>query len=362
MQTKPYGQTGKNVTVVSFGGMRFPDPKNHDASAELVLHAFEKGINYFDTAPGYCGDNSELIMGAAFKHMPRDRYYCSTKCMDADGSKFRASLERSLKRLGVEQIDFMHVWCIVHPGQWQQRLDGGAVAAALKAKEEGLVGHVVTSVHLSGQETCDLLDAAPYLEGLTLGYNAVNFPFRDKALEGAIRRNIGVVTMNPLGGGLIPTHAQRLDFLRAPGDRDVVEAAIRFNVSHPAVTSALVGFSTTEQIDQAVAAVENFNAYPAEHIEKVKAQISSAFDGFCTMCGYCAGCPVDIAITKYMESYNYYILGQGDQGITDRLKWHWWIAPDEAAACIDCGQCEEKCTQHLPIRERLRHIAGLKTT
>lgn len=362
MWTKPYGKTGKNVTVVSFGGMRFPEPKNHDAGAELVLHAFNKGINYFDTAPGYCGDNSELIMGAAFKHMPRDKFLCSTKCMEADGSKFRASLERSLTRLGVQQIDFMHVWCIVRPGQWKERIDGGAVAAAFKAKEEGLVGHVVTSVHLSGQETCDLLDAEPRLEGLTIGYNALNFPFRGKALEGAASHNIGVVTMNPLGGGVIPTHAARLDFLKAPGDRSVIEAALRFNISHPAITSALVGFSTSEQIDQAVAAADNFTGYPAEHIARVKNQIAVSFDGFCTMCGYCAGCPADVAITKYMESYNYSILGEGDQGILNRLKWHWWMAPDEAAACTECGLCEDKCTQHLPIRQRLKYIAGLKKT
>jgi predicted aldo/keto reductase-like oxidoreductase len=364
MWTKPYGKTGKNVTVVSFGGMRFLEPKNHDANADIVLHAFRKGINYFDTAPGYCGDNSEPIMGAAFKHMPRDKYYCATKCMDADGAKFRASLERSLQRLGVEQIDFMHIWCIVHPGQWKERIDGGAVAAAIKAKEEGLVGHVVASVHLSGQETCDLLDGEPALEGLTIGYNAVNFPFRGKALAGAAKHKVGVVTMNPLSGGLIPNNPERFDFLRAPGDRNVVEAAIRFNISHPAVTSALVGFSSKEQVDLAVAAAENFKGYPAAHIEKVKGQISRAFDGLCTMCGYCMadGCPNQVPITKYMESYNYKILdAEGrDAAITDRLKWHWWLPPEGAADCMGCGKCERLCTQHLPIRERLRHIAQLK--
>lgn len=362
MWTKRYGKTGKDVSVVSFGGMRFAERKDHDASAEVVLHAFKNGINYFDTAPWYCDDHSEDIMGTAFRHMPRDKYYCSTKCMEADGGKFRESLERSLTRLGVQQIDFMHIWCLVRPGQWKERRDGGAVAAAIKAKEEGLVGHVVTSVHLSGQETCDLLDAEPCIEGLTIPYNALNAPFRGKALEGALKHNVGVMTMNPLGGGLIPNHAQRLDFLRAPGDRSVVEAAIRFNVSHPGITSALVGFADKKQVDEAVAAVKDFRAYPAEHIEKVKAQISSAFDGLCTMCGYCTGCPVDVPITKYMESYNYYVLGEGDQGILNRLKWHWWMSPDEAAACTQCGECEQKCTQHLPIRERLQHIAGLKAT
>lgn len=359
MWTKPYGQTGKDVSVIGFGGMRFAEPKDRDASTAVVLHAYNKGINYFDTAPGYCGDQSEQIMGAAFRQMDRSRFYCSSKCMDADGAKFRASLERSLQRLGVEQIDFFHIWCIVHPDQWEQRRKGGAVAAAIKAKEEGLIGHVVTSVHLSGAETCAIL-AEEFIEGLTIGYNALNFTFRGEALEFAAKRNIGVVTMNPLGGGMIPTHAERLDFLRAPGDGDVIEAAIRFNVSHPAITSALVGFATVEQVDQAVAAVEGFRSYPASHIEKVKSQLSAAFAGCCTMCGYCKGCPNDVPISKFMESYNHAILGGGDKGITDRLRWHWDLAPEEAAACMGCGKCEKLCTQHLPIIERLRHIATLK--
>ncbi len=360
MRTKPYGRTGKNVTVISFGGMRFANPQDIDANADIVLHGFNKGINYFDTAPGYCGDKSEDIFGAAFRRMPREKFYCSSKCMADDGAQFRESLERSLKRLGVEQIDFFHIWCIVRPEQWKERHDGGAVAAAIKAKEEGLIGHVVTSVHLTGAETCEILKE-DFIEGLTIGYNALNAPYREQALEFAQRHNLGVVTMNPLGGGAVPTHADRLAFLKAPGDADVVQASIRFNISHPAVTSALVGFTTKEHVDQAVAAAEGFEGYPSEHLEKVRTQLSDAFEGLCTMCGYCMNCcPNEVPISKLMESYNYKILEGEDQGILNRLRWHWWMPPETAADCMACARCEQKCTQHLPIRDRLKYIAALK--
>lgn len=359
MWYKPYGKTGKEVSVIGFGGMRFPKPAETEAMAEIVHYAHNKGINYFDTAPYYCDDKSEEIMGCAFKTMKRNTYYVSSKCGEADGGKFRASLEKSLKRLGVDYVDFFHVWCLLWPNQLKERTDGGAIAAALKAKEEGLIKHVVVSTHLNGDDIAAVLDTG-HFEGLTIGYNALNFPFRQKGLEAAQKHNIGVATMNPLGGGLIARNAERLGFLKAPGDRSVVEAALRFNVSQPAITMALVGFSGNQEIDQAVAAVENFTPYSAEHIEKVKAQISKSFDGFCTGCEYCLPCPANISIPRLMDGYNQKILGGNDQDVLNRLKWHWNVPASQAAECIQCGQCEDQCTQHLPIRERLAMIAGLQ--
>jgi len=361
MWTKPYGTTGKDISAVSFGGMRFEEPDDLDAGAEIVLHAHRRGINYFDTAPGYFAGQSEKIMGAAFARMPRESFYCSSKCMAADAGEFRASLETSLKRMRVETIDFFHIWCIVRPAQWDERKAGGAVAAAIKAKEEGLIGHVVVSVHLAGDEICAILREG-LVEGLTVGYNALNVGFRGEALDCAAELGLGVVTMNPLGGGVIPTHAERLDFLREPGDRDVVEAAVRFNVSHPAVTSALVGFGNAQQVDQCVDAVAGFDPHDAATLQRVKDRVGERFGAFCTLCGYCLPCPADVEIPKLMESYNYKILSAGDQAeesIQKRLGWHWGLSPDAAAACTQCGQCEDRCTQHLPIRQRLEEIAAL---
>lgn len=358
MQTKKYGQTGKDVSVISFGGMRFPAPNDIEASAELVLYAHSKGINYIDTAPYYCEDKSEEIVGCAIRSMPRDSFFVSTKCGSPDGAELRVSLERSLKRLNVDYIDFFHIWCLVWPNQLAERVAKGAIGEVLKAKEEGLVKHVVCSTHLEGEEIAKVLDSG-YFEGVTLGYNALNFPFRAKGVEAAGQRNVGVVTMNPLGGGLIPQHAERLSFLKGPNDKDVVEAALRFNISHPAITSALVGFSSKEQIDQAVSAIEGFVPYPAQHIEQVKQHITDKFEGFCTGCGYCLPCPVDIQIPRLIEAYNNLILTGNEQAVASRLKWHWGMAPDAAAACTQCGECENRCTQHLPIRERLQAIAAI---
>lgn len=114
-----YGRTGLKVSAVGFGGMRFDESKSNEENAELLLYVHSKGINYFDTAPTYCSDTSEDIFGIAMKQMRdrRDEYYVTTKGMPVDfntADKARAAVEKSLKRLNVDKIDFYHVWCIRH--------------------------------------------------------------------------------------------------------------------------------------------------------------------------------------------------------------------------------------------------------
>jgi len=353
---RPFGKTGKNVSVISFGGMRFSEPKNLEKSADSLLYAHEKGINYFDTAPIYCGDRSEDIFGHALRQLPRESFYVSSKCSQVKGEDLRKSLERSLRRLGVEQIDFLYIWHLMNPADWEKRKQGGAIEAALRAKEEGLIGHLLCSSHMEGEGLSKVLDEEIF-EGVLLGYNAINFPYRQAAVEQAGKQGIGVVTMNPLGGGLIPQNPEHFAFLKTDTANDVVSAALQFNLSHPDITTALVGFADIQEIDQAVAAVDSFVPNSKEQQQKLQKNIEASFNGFCTGCGYCLPCPVDIPIPKYLDSYNQLILTNGNrQAVLDRYRMHWNITPQQAKECIACGACEERCTQHLPIIQRLAEL------
>ncbi|MDX2495785.1 MAG: aldo/keto reductase [Desulfuromusa sp.] len=356
MLYRSFGKTGKEVSVISFGGMRFSDPQNLEKSSDLILYAHNRGINYFDTAPVYCGDRSEDIFGHALRQLPRESFYVSTKCSRPKGDDLRKSIERSLERLGVEKIDFFYIWHLMNQADWEKRKQGGAVEAALQAKEEGLIGHLLCSSHMEGEGLAKVLDEEIF-EGVLLGYNAINFPYRRSAVEHAGKQGIGIVTMNPLGGGLIPQNPERFAFLKTDTANDVVSAALQFNLSHPALTTALVGFANTQEIDQAVAAADNFVPHSADQQQKLRDNIETAFDGLCTGCGYCLPCPVGIPIPKYLDSYNQLILTNGDrQAVLDRYRMHWNITPQQAKECIRCGDCEERCTQHLPIMQRLEEL------
>ena len=121
---KPYGKTGIEMSAVGFGGMQFDMTRSKEENAGLVQYAIDKGINYLDTAPGYCQDQSEDIFGLAIQQMThkRDDFYISTKAMPEafdTTEKAMGQVDKSLKRLKVDTIDFYHVWCVRRLDQYE---------------------------------------------------------------------------------------------------------------------------------------------------------------------------------------------------------------------------------------------------
>lgn len=364
MQYKEYGKTGKKVSVIGFGGMRFrkEDYENSfEKAAMIVRKASELGINYFDTAPFYCDDKSEEIMGEAFKNMPNP-YYVSTKSMinnEPTADDVRKRLEKSLTRMGLEKINFYNMWCILNLEQYQKVMaPGGPYEGALKAKEEGLIDHIVFSTHCSGEEIEKIVNEG-YFEGVTLGYNAINFPFRQKGIEAAYKKGLGVVTMNPLGGGIIPQNAEFFNYIKHNPEDTVVQSALKFNVSHKEITVALAGIGSIEELEENIKAGDNFKVLDDNQMKAMADKLTNSMNTLCTGCGYCKQCPVDIDIPKFMDAYNQYMLTKNVDIIKGRLKYQWNIDIKDAAKCIKCGKCEKLCTQHLPIIERLEFIAKL---
>lgn len=361
MKYKPYGNTGKSLSAIGCGGMRLPDPHQPEAAIALIHAARAIGVTYFDTAPFYCDDQSESIFGEALRTLPPADLpvYVSTKSMHENGGKLREQLESSLTRIGVERISFFHIWCVMDPADWQARVQGGALAAALQAKAEGLIEHVCISTHMNGAELESVLERHPEIEGVTLGYSPMNFAFRQQGLEAAQRLGVGVVAMNPLGGGLIPQHPAVFDFIRAADDPDVVSAALRFLYSTPGLTTALIGFSSLAEVHAAAQAMENVQPHPADHMAAIRQRLQTNFNAMCTGCGYCLPhCPQAIPIPKLMDIHNLMHMQCGADAVRDRFRYHWDLTPAAAAACIQCGACEPHCTQHLPIIERLQQVAA----
>lgn len=356
---KTYGQTGISMSAIGFGGMRFTDQNNVDQCASLVKYAYDHGINYFDTAPGY--GKSEDLFGVAFKEMKKTRtarpFYVSTKTFASDAAAARRDLETSLKRMGLDHIDFYHVWCIMSHDSFSQRKAGGVLKEFEKMKAEGLIKHICVSSHMTGAEIGKMLADYPF-EGVLLGYSAMNFAYRDKGLDAAAKLGRGLVVMNPLGGGIIPREPARFAFVRTQKNETAVEGALRFLINDKRITISLVGFSSTAQVDEALRAVDGFKPLTAKQVDKIRGGLKEAFNELCTGCRYCDECPEGIPVPRYMEAYNHMLLGKGPQDMINRLKWHWEIRleDDYLERCTKCRHCEENCTQKLPICERLDKI------
>lgn len=368
---KSYGNTGHNVSAVGFGGMRFDTTKSDAENADLVCYAVDQGINWLDTAPGYCDDHSEDILGTAIQTLGprRDEMFLCTKGMPEKyntADKARQAVETSLKRLKTDYLDFYYVWCIRRLEEYEQATrPGGQYEGLLRCKEEGLIRHIVVSTHLRGPDVQTLLEKRQF-DGVLLGVNVLNFLYRWDGVTAAHRQGLGVVAMNPLGGGVIPQNEKALSFLADDGET-ATEAALRFCLSCPQITVALNGFTTRQHIDTACRVADRATPFTDDHIERIRGHVSNNMDSLCTGCGYCMGrCPVDIPIAGYMQYYNNKVLlGKTDDEMGKELdtqkKWGMLVGTRPAADCIACGRCEMACTQHLDIVRRLNTIAGYES-
>jgi len=353
---RPLGQTGKTVSAIGFGGMRFPDIDNRDACHQIIQAALKSGITYFDTAPGYMSGKSEERLGEALEGQA---VVLSTKSSKSSGTDLRKDLEASLVRLRRNRLEVFHVWYVSSKDDYQRRVTGGAIQAALSARDEGLVEHVFISTHMAGPDIVDVLTEGPF-EGVTLGVSAINAPFRDAAVQAATRLGRAVLCMNPLGGGLIPKRADYFAYLKSPQDRSVVVAALRFVLSLSPATIPLVGFGAVAEVAEAAQAVEPFVPWTPQRLKQLYEHPNPNLDRLCTGCGYCSGCPEKVEIPSLMLAYNRKVMGEPDHAVQASMKYEWRLPLSRAAACIACGVCESKCTQKLPIISRLAEMAMMK--
>jgi predicted aldo/keto reductase-like oxidoreductase len=117
LQYRRFGNTGVEISALGFGAMRLPEIEENgdfrideDQALAAITRAFELGVNYIDTAYGYCHGNSEIVVGKALKGW-RDRVYLSTKMptwMVKAKADYRRLLEEQLQKLDVDYIDFYH--------------------------------------------------------------------------------------------------------------------------------------------------------------------------------------------------------------------------------------------------------------
>jgi len=361
MKYVDFGQTGKKVSVVGFGGMRFPAD---DKECIKMLHrAVELGINYFDTAPMYCEDRSESIFGQGLKEF-KDRIYISTKSSigsDPKADDVVKRIEGQLKSLGVDRITFYHMWCVMDMDQFNKIIaPGGPYEGVVKAKKEGLIEHIMFSMHANGEEVEKMVQTEMF-EGITLGYNVLNHSTRYQGIKAAHDAGLGVAVMNPMGGGLIAKAQEKFSYLNEGNNDTPTRAAIRFLLHHPEINVVLCGMGSLNDIEENVAVAESVITKNSETAEKLRDTIKAQGDNYCTMCKYCMPCPNGIKIPYYMFAVDRHHLNDPD-GAKNWLKFmedHGALGEAKPSLCDECGECVDKCTQKLPIIDRMKEAVEL---
>ena len=356
---REYGKTGKKVSALGYGAMRLPF-EDADQSVELMKLGLDLGINYIDTAYGYGGEGrSEIYVGRAIQGR-RDQVYIATKNPmwgDDATEGWWQRLETSLERMQTDYIDFYKV---VHSLSWDvftQVYEPNVHQYALKAKEQGMIHHLCFSVHDSPENIIKLCETGLF-EGMLLQYNLL-----DRANEEAIARahelGMGVEVMGPVGGGRLGMASERLVGL-VPGVARVPELALRFVLANPNVTIAFSGMGERQQVEENVATASREEALSTEEMLAIAEALQEnqrLAELYCTGCGYCVPCPEGVGIPQAFSAMNMHRVW----GLTDHAKHvYGHLGPEnreglkQADACLECGKCEEKCPQNIPIIEQLK--------
>jgi hypothetical protein len=354
-----YGKTGKEVSLLGFGGSRFNTDKNDfEKNIELVLKAVQFGVNYFDTAPNYANSTSQKIIGEALSQT-KVKTYISSKTSskeDRTASDVLRRIDISLKELKRDKIDFFTLWSILDIDHFKTAAKpNGCLDGIIEAKRQGLIDHVCISVHCNDEEIIEILDCYNF-DGITLGLNMLNYQYRTKGLERAGELGLGVAIMNPLAGGLIPRNHKLFGF---DNSENAVDKAIKFVISHEQVSTCLIGVNSERDLVEAEKYISKGDFLNSEKLVQNYNQFTYThkWEGICTSCGYCSDCPKKIKLPKLMSVYNEYILSGKDIGFYRfKLSEMFGFHSQQIFDCIGCGKCESKCTQHLPIIDRIKEI------
>jgi predicted aldo/keto reductase-like oxidoreductase len=365
---REFGKTGIKVSVLGFGAMRLPMKEingnkvvDEDLSIKMIQRSFELGVNYIDTAYGYCNHQSEIVVGKALKGW-REKVYLSTKSPIWNIEKtddYRRILEEQLKKLDVNYIDFYHF----HSLNWQSFQDKvlkfKLIEEAIKAREEGLIKHISFSFHDKAEFMKKIVDTAGIFETVLCQYNLLDRS-NEESIEYVAKKGIGVAVMGPVGGGRLSDFPYLMNVFKEKY-KSPVEIALKFVLGNKNVSVALSGMNSIEMVEENVKIVNSkkfLNKSEIKLIEEIIKERKKVGEIPCTGCQYCLPCPQNIPIPHIFSLFNQYILLGSERQKNAYME----IGSKEndvrkkADSCIECGQCEEKCPQKIKIREELKKI------
>lgn len=367
---------GKKLSALGFGAMRLPvidgdDGRIDEAAAlRMVDTAMQNGINYYDTAWGYHGENSELVMGKALSRYPRDSFYVATKFPGYDPSnwgKVEDIFEQQLKKLGVEYFDFylFHNVCEMNIDAYLNDEKYGIYSYLMKQKLSGRIKHLGFSCHGSIPVLQRFLDAyGKDMEFCQLQLNYLDWTFQNgkEKVELLDQQNIPVWVMEPLRGGklakLLPEYEARLKELRP--DEEIPAWAFRFLQSIPSVTMILSGMSNDEQLEKNLitfAEDKKLNEAEMSALLDIAEKMLSVGTVPCTACHYCVShCPQGLNIPDLLALYNEHAFTGG--GFIAPMALGALPEDKRPQACLQCRSCEQVCPQQIKISEVLADFSA----
>lgn len=371
---RDFGNTGEKISALGFGCMRLPEYQEDEKwfvdlekTDEMFKEAYERGVNYFDTAPYYCNKNSEAALGHGVKSF-RDKVLLSSKFPCEVAKKpgdYRRQLESTLKNLDTDYLDFYHFWGINKNSFDNIIMAQNLLEDARKAKEEGLIRHMSFSFHDDPMVIKHIIDTSfevgiPF-ESMLVQYNLLDRS-NEEMLQYAHEKGLGTVAMGPVGGGRLAAPTELYAKLTGKDSLPTYELAFKFCLGNPNLSCALSGMQNIDMVRQnteLASGSSNFSEEEWKVLGESMEQLKKFSDLYCTGCKYCQPCPAGIEIPRIFNMFTYHNV----YGLTDHAKGMYKKYIEDGGVlsdqCKNCGFCEKKCPQHLQIREQLKKVEAI---
>jgi predicted aldo/keto reductase-like oxidoreductase len=281
-------------------------------------------------------------------------------------SVVRRSIERSLRKTGLDYFDLYQIWGLRTADALRQALSkGGTIEGVRQAQREGLIKFGLGfTFHGDAPLFQAAIDTGEFLCA-TVSYNLLK-RVHEELLDYAASHGVGTIIMNPLAGGLLADERDKsLDFLRQH-DRGPWYGALRFLLANESISTCIVGYTSADQVDLNVQALEGADALGDEYRQELALRMAAAklVEGdFCTGCGYCQECPNGFDPTRFMQAVRDYAVYGAGETLTGWLqaKYVGQSLAEELQKCVECGWCKEQCPQGLDIVQEIRRAKELFT-
>jgi len=358
---------GFSVSTLGFGAMRLPVLEgdlariDEEAATDLVHDAIRAGVNYVDTAFVYHSGQSEAFLGRALCGRWRERVKLATKCpvwLVESAVDCERILEEQLRKLGRDRIDF-YLFHALAKERWEKVKRLGLTGVLERARADGRIGHIGFSFH------GPLGDFKSILDGYDWEFTQIQLNYLDQAFQAGLAglryaadRRVGVVVMEPLRGGAlaaVPTEVKEA-LSRSGRSWSPAEWALRWAWDQPGVVTVLSGMGRPEQVAEntsAACAAGRLGPDDLACLENARVFYEARMAVPCTTCGYCQPCPNGVAIADVFNAFNAGRMFDEKGRASWRYRTFQLDNGSGADRCEECGDCEPRCPQHIPIAEML---------
>jgi len=361
---------GKELSILGFGCMRFRQKLGKidlDEAVREVALAYERGVNYFDTAYIYPGN--EAAVGEILERIGiREKVNIATKLphyLIRNLETAEKLFAEELRRLRTDYVDYYLMHMLNDVDTWERLKAMGIEQWIAEKKASGAIRQIGFSYHGNSETFCRLVDAYDW-DFCQIQYNYLDEHSQAgrRGLQHAHAKGLPVIIMEPLRGGKLvnqlPDSAKKI-FDSYKVKRTPAQWAFRWLWNQPEVTCVLSGMNSLDMVKDNVNTASTVcigEIGPGEEamLQQVVNAINAKMKVGCTGCGYCVPCPKHVDIPGTFAAYNRLHTEGKFSGWKEYFMCTAVRATSTAASnCIGCGKCEKHCPQHLPIRQELKN-------